>query len=319
MSSAETLSEFALIERFFRPLSAESAFLRCGIGDDCAVLAPAVGEELLLSVDTLVESVHFPEHYPAEALARRALAVCVSDLAAAGASPRAFTLTLTAPQLDEVWLAGFSATLAAEAARYGMALAGGDTTRGPLCITLQVMGVAPRGAALLRSGAKLGDRIYVSGTLGDARAALAVLDVNEPDADQQQWLRRYHQPEPRLALGQALRGIASAAIDISDGLAADLGHILRCSGVGATVRLASLPLSAALAGHPSALDYALSGGDDYELCFTAPPQHAAAIAALAETLQLPLSYIGDIAAEPGLRCIDAQGGDYCPAAGYQHF
>lgn len=312
-------SEFALIERFFAPLSGVSSFLRCGIGDDCAVLTPAADEELLLSVDTLVEGVHFPPAYPPSQLAERALAVCLSDLAAAGASPRAFTLALTAPSLDEPWLASFSEALAGAAGRYGLALAGGDTTRGPLCLSLQVMGVAPRGAALLRSGARQGDDIYVSGNLGGARAALDFLSIAEPTAFEQRCLQRYHRPEPRVALGEALRGVATAAIDISDGLAADLGHILRASAAGARLYCERLPLLEGLDKLAQGLDYALSGGDDYELCFTAPVAARDQLVELAERLTLPLTRVGEITTGQVLRCIGSDGEPVTPAGGYQHF
>lgn len=319
-----------MIERFFRPLSRHTEVVQRGIGDDCAVLSVPAGEELLISVDTLVEGVHFPANYPPAQLARRALAVCASDLAASGAQPRAFTLALCLPELNAPWLEQFSAALAADAAAYDMVLVGGDTTRGPLCITLQVMGTAPRGTALLRSGAQPGDRIFVSGTVGDARAALDFLSVVQASASQQYCLERYHSPQPRLALGMALRGIASAALDISDGLAADLGHILTASGVGARVEVDRLPVSAALRqlypegsarvdGMPVAWRYALSGGDDYELCFTAAPEQRNSIEALAQSLSIAITEVGEIVADSGLRCVDSNGAAVSPAAGYQHF
>ena len=318
MAGAGELSEFALIQRFFQPLSTTSAFVRCGIGDDCALLSPAAGDELALSVDTLVEGVHFPNNYPADHLARRALATCVSDLAAAGATPRAFTLALTLPESRSDWLSAFSAALAQEAARYSMSLVGGDTTRGPLCLSFQVMGAVPNGKALLRSGARPGDDIYVSGDLGGARAALDYLELAAPNEAQQACLERYHRPQARVALGEALRDIASAAVDISDGLAADLGHILSASDVGARLRLQQLPVLAAIAELPEARDYALSGGDDYELCFTAAPAHRETLMALSAELHLPLTRIGDIVAQGGLQCVDAKGAA-AANLGYQHF
>ena len=319
MSGAGGLSEFALIQRFFQPLSKASAFVRCGIGDDCAVLSPAAGEELALSVDTLVEGVHFPHDYPPSMLARRALAACVSDLAAAGAEPRAFTLALTLLENGSDWLAAFSHALADDAAHYGMSLVGGDTTRGPLCLSFQVMGSVPVGGALLRSGAKPGDDIYVSGSLGGARAALDYLDSDSPDARQQACLERYHRPQARVALGVALRGIASAAVDISDGLAADLGHILNASGAGGRLMLGALPIHPAIKDLSAARDYALSGGDDYELCFTAPAEQRESIAALSVSLGLPLTCVGGIVPGDGLSCIDENGQACSVGAGYQHF
>jgi thiamine-monophosphate kinase len=284
-------------------------------------LAIPAGEELLLSVDTLVESVHFPKAYSPALLARRALAVCVSDLAASGASPLAFTLALTLPVVDENWLCEFSAALAQAASAFGVVLVGGDTTRGPLCMSLQVMGSAPAGQALLRSGAQIGDLIYVSGSVGDAHAALACLgqapqNLND---DQRYLLARYHAPTPRLALGFKLRNLATAAIDISDGLAADLTHIVNASGVAAVLNVQNLPISPALQRTASAVDSALSGGDDYELCFTVPASRRADIAVLSESLNLALTEVGYIEAGSGLRCYDAQQNLYSPRGGYQHF
>ncbi|CAA0079561.1 Thiamine-monophosphate kinase [Zhongshania aliphaticivorans] len=319
-------SEFDIIQRYFREgagriSAAQAERVRCGIGDDCAVLSLPAGDEMLLSVDTLVESVHFPANYSPQLLARRALAVCVSDLAASGASPMAFTLALTLPAVDEDWLAAFSSSLADAAAEFGMILVGGDTTRGPLCLSLQVMGSAPAGQALLRSGAQVGDAIFVSGHLGDANAALAFLNTESSELlpSQRELLARYHAPVPRLALGQKLRNLATAAIDISDGLVADLGHILKASGVAGVIRLSDLPISAALAEHGGSIDSALSGGDDYELCFTAPASRRAEVVALAQTLNVALTEIGSIQAGSGLRCFDAQNNVYTPVGGYQHF
>ncbi|MEE2651242.1 MAG: thiamine-phosphate kinase [Pseudomonadota bacterium] len=319
MTTPNRPGEFALIERFFKPLSRTTPFVRHGIGDDCAVLSPAADEELVLSVDTLVEGVHFPRHYAPAKLAVRSLAVCISDLAAAGAHPEAFTLALTAPELNESWLAEFSRVLAAEAERYGVSLVGGDTTRGPLCLSLQVMGSVPRGQALLRNGARPGDLVYVSGELGGARAALDYLETLSPTDAQQSYLQRYHSPLPRLALGQALRGVANAAVDISDGLVADLGHILRASGVGATIYTDRLPVAMGLRDVAKGVDYALSGGDDYELCFTVPEEYQAHLRALEKTLALPLHCIGEVVDGAGLKCLDAEGVVYETAAGYQHF
>ena len=319
-------TEFDIIQRYFREgagkvSDAHAKTIRCGIGDDCAVLAIPAGEELLLSVDTLVESVHFPKAYSPALLARRALAVCVSDLAASGASPLAFTLALTLPVVDENWLSEFSAALAQTASEFGVVLVGGDTTRGPLCMSLQVMGSAPAGQALLRSGAQIGDLIYVSGSVGDAHAALACLDQAPQNLndDQRYLLARYHAPTPRLALGFKLRNLATAAIDISDGLAADLTHIVNASGVAAVLNLQNLPISPALQRTGDAVDSALSGGDDYELCFTVPASRRADIAVLGKSLNLALTEVGYIEAGSGLRCYDAQQNLYSPRGGYQHF
>ncbi|MDF1692276.1 MAG: thiamine-phosphate kinase [Zhongshania sp.] len=321
-------SEFQLIQHYFKAgaaaaLAQPNSPVRCGIGDDCAVLALPAGAELLVSVDTLVESIHFPQNYPSDMLARRALAVCVSDLAACGATPLGFTLALTLPNVDEPWLASFANALVVAAREYDIALVGGDTTRGPLCLSLQVMGSAPAGAAILRSGACAGDLVYVSGQLGDARAALDYLNkaAHELSAAEQALLDRYHAPTPRLALGQKLRGLATAAVDVSDGLAADLGHILSASGVAAVLHTENLPLSPALTETCAerAIEFALSGGDDYELCFTVPAKHREAVAALSAELNLALTEIAYIEAGEGLTCYRADGSVFTPAAGYQHF
>ncbi|GAB3377047.1 thiamine-phosphate kinase [Spongiibacter taiwanensis] len=321
------LSEFELIERFFRrgvnasrPASAPST-VSLGIGDDCAILTPPPGEQLLISVDTLVEGVHFPKAFHPADLARRALAVCVSDLAACGAQPAAYTLALTLPEVSEAWLAPFAEALHQAGADFGMALIGGDTTKGPLTLSFQVMGFAPAGAALLRSGAEVGDNIYVSGYLGEARAALNWLDQPQLNGHQAQLMQRYLAPQPRLALGLALRGVASAAVDISDGLAADLGHILAASQVGATLHSERLPVSPALRGEAGeqALEYALGGGDDYELCFTAPPPHHEQVLAISQTIGLPIHLVGHIEADSGLRCLNDNGQLRSLPGGYQHF
>ena len=314
------LGEFELIESYFRRGFPASAAVSVANGDDCAGLMLPPGEQVLTSVDTLVESVHFPVDAPAEALGYRSLMVAASDLAACGATPHAFTLCLTAPELEESWLAAFSAGLARAAADCGMALIGGDTTRGPLALSVQVLGSAPVGSALLRGGAAAGDDIYVSGSLGDARAALAYLHCESPADSQRELLQRYWYPRARLVLGQALRDIASAAIDLSDGLAADLTHILQASEVGADIELQRLPLSSALlAADEAAHNTALAGGDDYELCFTAAPSQREAIAGLAHRLALPLTRIGQTRAAAGLRCVDGQGKDHPLPSGYRHF
>ncbi len=311
------MGEFDLIERYFkRP--ARRAVL--GVGDDCALLQAAAGMQLAISSDMLVEGRHFfPDVDPA-ALGHKALAVNLSDLAACGATPLAFTLALALPRVDEAWLAGFSAGLLALADAHGCELVGGDTTQGPLNICITVFGEVPRGQALLRSGAHVGDDIYVSGTLGDARLALEVLrgKLHLPPDEMARARTRLERPEPRVALGQALRGIASSAIDISDGLAGDLGHILKASGVGAALNTdAALGLMAA--GNRQ-LEYVLSGGDDYELSFTAAPGARQAVEAAANRSGTAITRIGQIEQQPGLRLADAQGR---PVAGnfrsFDHF
>ncbi|MES2912202.1 MAG: thiamine-phosphate kinase [Pseudomonadota bacterium] len=311
------MGEFDLIERYFkRP--ARRAVL--GVGDDCALLQPAAGMQLAISSDMLVEGRHFfPDVDPA-ALGHKALAVNLSDLAACGATPLAFTLALALPRVDEAWLAGFSAGLLALADAHGCELVGGDTTQGPLNICITVFGEVPRGQALLRSGAHVGDDIYVSGTLGDARLALEVLrgKLHLPPEEMARARTRLERPEPRVALGQALRGIASSAIDISDGLAGDLGHILKASGVGAALNTdAALGL---MASGNRQLEYVLSGGDDYELSFTAALSARQAVEAAAAQAGTPVTRIGRIEQQPGLRLADAQGR---PVAGtfrsFDHF
>ena len=278
---------------------------------------------MAISVDTLVEKVHFPRAFAAEHLAWRALAVCASDLAAMGAEPVAFTLALTLPEYNRRWLEAFSQGLAAASHAMSLALIGGDTTRGPLTLTLQVHGLVPAGQALCRHAAQVGDRICVSGTLGEAGAALAHLEelANESEAvinaDVRQLLTRYTRPQPRLALGQALRGRARAAIDISDGLASDLQHILARSAVGATLDAAAIPRSPSLIRHSGeqALDLALRAGDDYELCFTWPADQPLP-AALAG---VPLTQVGVIDAEPGLRLRRHNQIESLTGQGYDHF
>jgi thiamine-monophosphate kinase len=318
------LGEFELIERYFkRP--AQRAVL--GVGDDCALLQPRPGTQLAISSDMLVEGRHFLATVDPARLGHKALAVNLSDLAACGATPLAFTLALALPHVDEGWLGPFAHGLLALADAHGCELVGGDTTRGPLNICITVFGEVPvlagRSQALLRSGARPGDALYVSGTLGDAALALEVLlgRLSAPAAVLDAARLRLEQPSPRVALGQALRGIASAAIDVSDGLLGDLGHILRQSGVGALVDadvasslVATKSYYTRASGQfdtqPALADWrrwALAGGDDYELLFTAPPSAEAAVAVAALASQTPVTRIRQIEAEPGLRLVDGQG------------
>jgi len=292
------LGEFELIERFFtRP--AQRAVL--GVGDDCALLAPAPGMQLCVTSDMLVEGRHFLSTVAPERLGHKALAVNLSDLAACGAEPLAFTLALALPRADERFLQGFADGLWALADRHGIDLVGGDTTAGPLNICITAIGQVPAGQALLRSGARAGDELWVSGTLGNARAALEVFrGTLQPPADAFAALRQSMElPEPRVALGQRLRGVASSAIDVSDGLLGDLGHVLQRSAVGARLDADALPRSAQLAALPPAtqLECLLHGGDDYELLFTAAPEQQAAVRAAALAAGVPVSRIGRI--EPG--------------------
>ncbi len=310
------MGEFDLIARYFTRPVRHAAL---GVGDDCALLAPRPGMQLAISSDMLVEGRHFFPDVDPEALGHKALAVNLSDLAACGARPLAFTLALALPRVDESWLAGFSKGLLALADAHGCELVGGDTTLGPLNICITVFGEVPAGQALLRSGARAGDDIYVSGTLGDARLALEALlgHIHLPDELLAQARQRLERPTPRVALGLALRGLASSAMDVSDGLLGDFGHILKASGVGACIRTdETIKLIAASAFPSSATGQfdqkllhqcTLAGGDDYELLFTAPPQHRAAVAEAAAQSQTPVTRIGQVEAAPGLRLVDAQG------------
>ncbi|QSP96495.1 thiamine-phosphate kinase [Marinobacter salinisoli] len=312
------MGEFELIRRYFQPMAARLATpcLVLGPGDDCAIQRVPAGNDLVFSVDTLVEGVHFPEAYPSRILAWRALAAAASDLAAMGAHPVCFTLAMTLPEADEDWLSGFAEGLADAAANFGLALAGGDTTRGPLVLTIQVHGTVPEGRGLLRSGAEADDLVCVSGCLGDAGAALEYLTVSNPEDDVQSVLQRYHQPQPRLELGHQLIDVASSAIDISDGLKADLGHILAASGVGATIRAADIPVSSPLARlkGQQAVSYALHSGDDYELCVTLSPENWGR---LPPNIRNQLTVIGVVEREPGLRIQGWQGA--AGSNGFDHF
>ena len=310
------MGEFDLIARYFtRPVQRAAL----GVGDDCALLAPTPGMQLAVSSDMLVQGRHFFADVSPETLGHKALAVNLSDLAACGARPLAFTLALALPHVDDAWLAGFSRGLLALADAHGCELVGGDTTQGPLNICITVFGEVPAGQALLRSGARPGDDIYVSGTLGDARLALEALlgHIDLPPDVLAAARQRLEQPTPRVALGQALRGVASSALDLSDGLLGDLGHVLRASGAGACIDTSiTMQLIAAGDQHISATGQidpeilhqcTLAGGDDYELAFTAPVARRAAVATAAAASGTPVTRIGRIEATPGLRLVDAQG------------
>jgi len=312
------MGEFELIRQFFQPLAAAggSNQLLLGPGDDCAIQRVPPGWDLVFSVDTLVEGVHFPERYSPFNLGWRSLAVATSDLAAMGAVPVCFTLALTLPEANEDWLSDFAEGLAKASAAFGITLAGGDTTRGPLTLSLQVHGTVKEGEALRRGGAAPGDLICVSGTLGDAGAALAFLNAPSPSDMERAVLEQYHFPQPRLTLGQQLVGYASAAIDVSDGLLADLQHILDASDVGARVQVNKVPMSAALRNleGDKAVNLALTAGDDYQLCATIAPEQWAR---LPGSVQAELTVIGQVEAAPGLRLDGGQG--YVPVQGFDHF
>src|SRR5690606_15405765 len=287
-----------------------------GVGDDCARVAPAPGSELVLTADMLLEGRHFFPGADPRSLGHKALAVNLSDLAAGGATPRWFMLAIALREADEAWLAAFTEGLFALADRFDIELVGGDTTRGPLLtIAITAMGEAPSGRALGRAGARPGDGVWVSGAVGGAALALVHPELEGAT-------RRLHRPEPRVALGEGLRGIASAAIDVSDGLAGDLCHLLERSAVGARIAYERIPKDEAFAGlnEPNTeRRCVLSGGDDYELVFTAPDAHAGALGELGRALDLPLTRIGVIEAEPGLRIEDAGGRLIDFGGGYDHF
>ncbi|MEF3192838.1 MAG: thiamine-phosphate kinase [Halothiobacillaceae bacterium] len=313
------MGEFDLIKAYFRR-PAQGAGLILGVGDDCALLKPAIGMQLAVTTDTMVSGVHFlPDDDPRD-LGHKLVAVNLSDLAAMGARPRWLFLNLTLPAVDEGWLAAFADGLFGLAARYGAVLAGGDTTRGPLAFGLTAIGELPAGQALRRSGARPGDWVCVSGIPGEAAAGLAHRLGQHllPKGLAAQALARLHRPEPQVALGLALRGLATSAIDISDGLAQDLGHILAASGVGATLELTRLPSSPVLAALPQDMAWRqqLAGGDDYELVFTLPPEHVDRLA----DLPAPVTVIGRIDPDPGLRLLAPDGSPFPLARkGHDHF
>jgi thiamine-monophosphate kinase len=301
------LGEFELIARYFTRPTQRVAL---GIGDDCALLQPAPGMQLAVSSDMLVEGRHFLSTVAPDRLGHKALAVNLSDLAACGAKPLAFSLALALPRADEGFLEGLSRGLFALADRHACELAGGDTTQGPLNLCITVFGEVPPGQVLLRSGARAGDDIYVSGRVGDARLALECFrgTVSLKGEDFDTVRAAMELPQPRVALGLALRGVATSAIDVSDGLLGDLRHILARSQVGATVDVDAVPRSAILAAQPLALqrECTLAGGDDYELVFTAPAAQAAAVQAAARASDTPVTRIGRIEAGPGLSLVDGE-------------
>ena len=315
------MGEFELIQHYFNRQAAARG-VSVGIGDDCAVLE--MSGQLAVSMDTLVSGVHFPQTALPRLIAERALRCNLSDLAAMGAQPVWFTLALTLPDADERWLEEFASGLFAVADQYGIALVGGDTTRGPLAITIQVHGEVPRGQALLRSGASVGDVVCVTGPVGDGAAALALLnnELNLDDNYRNYLIEHFYRPAPCLIEGRNLRGIASAAIDISDGLAADLGHILSQSQVGARLHLDRLPLSPAVsaaAANDKALNWVLNGGDDYELCFTVPPGKMDLLEQQVLAGKVTAFPVGEITQDDGLvlllegRVVNFESG------GFQHF
>jgi len=320
------VNEFELIARYFtRP--PRSAAVVQGVGDDAALLAPTPGHVIVAAVDMLVGGRHFLPEADPEALGHKALAVNLSDIAAMGATPKWALLALALPGNDPAWLAAFARGLYALADAHGVELVGGDTTRGPLNLCVTILGEIPAGQAITRAGAQAGDDVYLSGELGDAALAVAAQSgrIGLDPAALKACRARLDRPVPRLALGTRLHGVATAMLDVSDGLTGDLGHILEASKVGAAVELALVPRSPALAAkldgadRPAALQCLLAGGDDYELCFTAAPAAAARIAAIAGELGLPLTRIGTITAAGGLVVRDERGAAIALPRAYDHF
>jgi len=327
MTSRKT-GEFERIERLFAPLAAGFPGA-LGLTDDAALIRPADGHELVVTTDTVVAGVHYVGDESPDLVARKLLRMNLSDLASMGARPVAYTLNIALPpDLEDDWLEAFTQGLAADQAEFGIALAGGDSvsTPGPVTLTVTAFGEVPAGTALRRSGARPGDVVFVSGTVGDGALGLKVQRGQLPALPQAQrdaLTARYRLPQPRLACGLRLRGIAHAAIDVSDGLAADLGHIADTSGVAARIDAASVPLSAAasaaLALDPGLRDAVLGGGDDYELLFTVPPTSVDRVAALSQALALPLTAIGAIEPGRGVRVLDADGAEIALAIrGFTH-
>lgn len=314
------MNEFDIIRRHFAALTPPGPGTLLGIGDDAALLSVGAGSELAVSTDALVAGTHFfPDADPFD-IGHKSLAVNLSDMAAMGAAPRWMTLALTLSegQLGDAWLSGFSRGLAELARRHGVALVGGDLSRGPLAVVIQLLGECPEGQAIRRDGARPGDAVFLSGELGAASCALALLKAG--DAPPPEFSARLHRPAPQLELGAALRGVASAMIDVSDGLLADLGRLTQASGVGAAINIDAIPVSTqlrALAAPGDLWRHALAGGDDYELCFTAPARNWRKLQALGR----PAHRIGVIVSAPGLRCHREDGAECAPdfAAGHDHF
>lgn len=295
-----------------------------GIGDDAALIRAPAGHELVVSTDSLVAGIHFPVNTSPAAIGHKALAVNLSDIAAMGAEPAWFTLNLALPEADAEWLERFCDGLFALADEFGVVLIGGDTDRAPLAAGVQIIGFAPPGKALRRSGARAGDSVFVTGTLGDAMLGLEIArgSLSVPEVCRAALLARFEYPTPRVAVGVGLRGLASACVDISDGLARDLGHVLEASGVGATLSGERLPYSDCFrrAAPPHALARALNHGDDYELVFTVPATRGAEVARLAARTGCPITEIGRIEAAPGLRIRDTDGAIATHACtGHDHF
>jgi len=317
--------EFNLIKEYFlSPSNRKDVSL--GIGDDCAIVSVPEGKQLAITTDTLVDDVHFPSNSSPQDIACKAIAVNLSDLAAMGAEPAWLTLALSLPRVDESWLKSFSDSFRKTAEKYNVQLIGGDTTQGPLSITVQAMGFAEPDNIMRRDGARPGDVIYVSGTLGDAAAGLKILQQGQAIDANNAWLvNRLNQPEPRVELGLKVSAYCKCAIDLSDGLAADLGHILEASDCGATVNIDRIPLSHQLVEYfinRNEVDWemVLAGGDDYELCLVVTPENENELMQIASEISLPLTRIGGIEEHTALNIVDDAGEKYLlDRSGYEHF
>lgn len=318
------MGEFDLIKRFFTPADYSSDVL-LGVGDDAAVLAVPQNYRLVVAVDTVVEGIHFPVKTSAADVAYRALAVNLSDMAAMGAQPRWFTLSLCLPQADEQWLAEFSASLSQLAGRFGVQLVGGDTVKGPLSISIQILGLVDKDQWLTRSGAKPGDVIFVSGSLGEAAGGLQLLlkpDLNASFEYRQHLLERFFRPTPRVELGLRLKSLASSAMDVSDGLLTDLRKLCVASHCGADLQLEKLPNSMPLSsvfGEARVEHFALHGGDDYELLFTVPANGVVAVQAIVSEISVPCTEIGRITHNSGVQCYRRQEAVEVEEGGFDHF
>lgn len=319
-----TIGEFELIRQYFASIYSNRRDVKLGIGDDAAVLRTPEDQHLVVTVDTLVQGIHFDEGCAPENLAHKSLAVNLSDLAAMGAEPAWVTLSLTIPETDVVWLSTFSETFAKLCHHYDIQLIGGDTCRGPLSITVQAMGFAPDGCALQRSNAQPGDLIYVTGTLGDAGAGLSLLNEQRTDYTKSErvLIERLEKPTPRLETGILLRKLANAAIDISDGLVQDVRHIIDTSELGAVIEVSDLPLSEAMLKNynlKQAQSLAMTAGDDYELCFTVSPDNQDKLERVLATTSCPITQIGRITTTKGLQLRNSEGLEESKLTGFDHF
>ncbi len=318
------MSDFEIIRQYFKHATENTnSGVIVGIGDDAAVVTVPEGMQLVLSMDTLLAGVHFYPDMDAEDIGYKSLAVNLSDMAAMGAEPVWVTMSLTLPDVDHVWLEKFVAGFKALASEYTVALVGGDLSRGPLSVTIQLHGLVPRDTAIKRNGSAPGDLIFITGTLGDAGLALKAKQetISFPDQDMHYALNRLNRPSPRVNAGIALRGLASSAIDVSDGLISDIGHVIESSCTGAVLYMEELPLSDAVSklGSEEAWELALTAGDDYELCFTVPPEKKTEVNDKLNAI-CPVTCIGEITEQAGIKCVGTDAVLFKPAgSGFRHF